>query len=402
MIGKNVGIVGGSIAGCAAAALLARAGCRVTVFERSESELEDRGAGIGVPTSTVAMLVARDLVDAETPHFVARRFPRIFRTEKDERYGHVAWDQPGAVALLNWGALHRSLRKRVPIEAYHAASAVTAVRNEDDGAVVELADGSTHDFDLVVCADGHRSIGRRTLFPDVQVDYVGYVLWRGVLDEKELAESAPLEGAVCWPSYRGGHGPFFFVPGRDGATAVGRRIVNWGLYLRVTEIERAELLTGKDGARALPTAREADLKQWARGVVPDYYAEIVAKSRGTFVQHVHECSVPAYRKGRICLVGDAGALARPHTGTGVLKGMNDAIALADELHLHPLDVALERWSDERAAFGNELVTLGRQLGHALMDDVRDWSKMDAAATAKWFSSIVTVPSEMFGQTQTAS
>src|ERR1019366_10275868 len=124
----NVGVIGGSIAGSTMAALLARAGCAVTVLERSGDEAKDRGAGIGVPTSVVDMLVARDLVDADTPYFVANRFPRLWRTEEEEdRYGHVAWDQAGSIALLNWGALYRNLRKRVPTDAYRTACEVTAL-----------------------------------------------------------------------------------------------------------------------------------------------------------------------------------------------------------------------------------------------------------------------------------
>jgi 2-polyprenyl-6-methoxyphenol hydroxylase-like FAD-dependent oxidoreductase len=47
----RVGIIGGSIAGCATVALLHRAGHDVTVFERSESELVSRGAGIVAATA---------------------------------------------------------------------------------------------------------------------------------------------------------------------------------------------------------------------------------------------------------------------------------------------------------------------------------------------------------------
>ena len=402
----SVGVIGGSIAGSATAVLLARAGCAVTLLERSGDAPVDRGAGIGVPTSVFETLVARDLVDAGTPCFVAHRFPRLWRTEEEDRYGHVAWDQTGSVALLNWGALHRNLRRRVPAGAYRTGCAVTALReNEDGGIAVQLGDGRSQTFDLVVCADGYRSVGRRMLFPETRPEYVGYVLWRGVLAERDLADPAPLEGAVCWPSYRGGHGPFYFVPGADGSVAPGRRLVNWGLFLRVTELERAELLVGKDagGPGGLPPdtmapAREASLKQWAGDVLPTYYADIVGKSAGTFVQAIYECTVPAYRRGRICLAGDAGALARPHTGTGVLKGITDAITLAGALGTGaPLDEALARWSEERTASGNALVTLGRQLGRALVDELGDPSKMDAPAMQRWFSSIVTIPTEMFAR-----
>jgi NADPH-dependent glutamate synthase beta subunit-like oxidoreductase len=56
----RVGIVGGSIAGCAAAVALMRAGNSVTLFERSPDTLVGRGAGIGtqlrccVPSSSAA------------------------------------------------------------------------------------------------------------------------------------------------------------------------------------------------------------------------------------------------------------------------------------------------------------------------------------------------------------
>ena len=46
--GMKVAIAGGSIAGCATAIALSRAGCDVTVFERSSS-LQDRGSGIAIP-----------------------------------------------------------------------------------------------------------------------------------------------------------------------------------------------------------------------------------------------------------------------------------------------------------------------------------------------------------------
>ena len=62
--GLRVAIVGGSIAGCAAAIALRSAGCEVTVYERSRGKLEDRGAGIGMPLALLHTLIERDFVDA--------------------------------------------------------------------------------------------------------------------------------------------------------------------------------------------------------------------------------------------------------------------------------------------------------------------------------------------------
>ena len=48
----RIGVVGGSISGCAAAIEMSRAGYEVTVFERSAKALKGRGAGIGTPSGS--------------------------------------------------------------------------------------------------------------------------------------------------------------------------------------------------------------------------------------------------------------------------------------------------------------------------------------------------------------
>ena len=65
----NIGIVGGSIAGCTAAIELHRAGHQVTVFERSPAALKDRGAGMAAPVDTIKQLIERDLIDADMSYF---------------------------------------------------------------------------------------------------------------------------------------------------------------------------------------------------------------------------------------------------------------------------------------------------------------------------------------------
>src|SRR6516225_7125433 len=70
-IGMRVGIIGGSIAGCATAALLHRAGHDVIVFERSESDLVSRGAGIGTPTAVWQHMMAYGLINGALPSFRA-------------------------------------------------------------------------------------------------------------------------------------------------------------------------------------------------------------------------------------------------------------------------------------------------------------------------------------------
>lgn len=403
--GLKVGIVGGSIAGCTAAIELVRLGCEVTLFERTGEELKDRGAGIGVPPSIIDTFITRDLVDADIPYFSSHTFTRVWRTARERRYGYVAWDQPASLALLNWGGLYRNLRKRVPDHVYRTEQRVVALHEQANGRVgVEVANSGIHEFDLVVCADGYTSLGRCMLFPEVSIQYAGYVLWRGFLLERELNESKPLESGVRCLGYPGGHGIFYFVPGPDGSIAPGKRLVNWGIYVPVAESTLTAFLTDKEGKihegslppGAMPTATEAALKQKAYERMPDYYAEIADKSPNTFAYAIYDCQVPAYRRGRICLAGDAGAFARPHSAAGALKGINDALALSDSLKTHTsVEAALAHWDKKQTTTDNNLVRFGNQLGRALVTEIPDWSKMDATSMEKWFTSIITIQTEMF-------
>ncbi|MDT8323243.1 MAG: NAD-binding protein, partial [Bacteroidota bacterium] len=64
----NIGIVGGSLAGCSAAILLGRAGHQVTVHERSSGTLQGRGGGIGTTAAVLDALKRNDVIDENFPH----------------------------------------------------------------------------------------------------------------------------------------------------------------------------------------------------------------------------------------------------------------------------------------------------------------------------------------------
>lgn len=401
----RVGIVGGSIAGCAAAIELLGAGHDVTVFERSPGALTGRGAGIGTPISTLEALVERGLLDADTPYFPVYRMPFIGRGSADDRYGHTAWVLPMQIALLNWGDLYGNLRRRVPDTVYRAGVEVVEAEMADaETAALRLADGRTQTFELVVFADGYRSLGRRLLFPTVELDYRGYVLWRGVLDEALLDTSVPLEEDIPRLTYKGlsGHLVLYFVPGPGGSVAPGARWVNWAAYVPVTPDDLPAFLTDRDGRRrsgSLPPGsmrpdEEDRLKQLMRDHLPGYYADLIARSRDTFAQPIYLVEMPAYHRDRMCLIGDAGSVAQPFTGSGVFKGAQNAADLASALHEHDaVDAALAAWDRAQTATGRRLAALGRQMEQAFIWDPPDFAQLDADTTAAWWKKAVTFPDD---------
>lgn len=400
----KVGIVGGSIAGCTAAVELVRADHDVTVLERSRGGLTGRGAGIGTPVETIETLVSRDLIDADMPRSVVSEHPLASRKDTNDRYGHRALILPLNMALLNWGDLWRQLRSRVPDSAYAEGIEVASCRSDGDQVVLTGTDGWSGTYDLVLFADGYQSIGRRALFPDLHPEYRGYVLWRGVLDESRLSDSAPLESALYRLHYKGlpGNAVFYFVPGRDGSTSAGRRWVNWACYIPVEAEALPEFLVDRHGRgheHSLPpgsmrASEEARLKALMTAHLPSYFAEIVADSSDTFAQPIFTVTIPSNAVGRRALLGDAGAVAPPFTGSGVFKAMMNAVELVTALGTPgPTVEVLERWGIAQAHRGSRFAALGEQMERAFVWDAPDFSTMAESDARTWWKESITFPDD---------
>lgn len=400
----RVGIVGGSIAGCTAAILLSRAGHETTVIERSRGGLRGRGAGIGTPVDTLETLVSQNLISDTTPRFVVAEHPLGGRDRADEPLGHRALTLPLNMALLNWGHLWGQLRARVPDSIYVEGRKITGADPIGEHVVLSSEDGWEGEYDLVLFADGYRSLGRRLLFPDSEPSYRGYVLWRGVLEESRLANSGPLEAALYRLHYKGlpGNAVFYLVPGEGGSTAVGERWVNWACYIPVESEGLSDFLTDRDGRvrkHSLPPGsmsleQEDGLKQTMATHLPTYFADIVAGSADTFAQPIFSVTVPAYASGRIGLLGDAGAIAPPFTGSGVFKAMMNSLDLVEELsNQDSEDEALARWSAQQTLRGSRLAALGDQMEQAFVWEAPDLSTMSEAETLAWWKRSIAFPEE---------
>jgi 2-polyprenyl-6-methoxyphenol hydroxylase-like FAD-dependent oxidoreductase len=233
--GSKVAVVGGSIAGCAAAIALNRAGCEVQVFERSRSELEDRGSGIAIPIALRDELVAAGYMPPDYPG-LQRSGGRLWLLHDGSALGRIMWHQPAAGFANNWGVLWKSVRAGVDDQRYHEGVTVEVLEEDSDGVVVRLGTGSTERFDILVGADGYRSSVRARLHPGSKPDYAGYILWRGNYPESRVSDRTAIDHAdeisaslltVC---FDGGHGVFYMIPNFDHRTDPGHRRVNWAVY----------------------------------------------------------------------------------------------------------------------------------------------------------------------------
>jgi 2-polyprenyl-6-methoxyphenol hydroxylase-like FAD-dependent oxidoreductase len=397
----DVGIVGGSIAGCLTAIELRGCGHRVTVFEHSHAELKGLlGAGLGTPTPMFRTMLDRGHIGNDLPHLNLEYMEFVGRAPGEHR-GHVALRLPLIFVAFHWGDFYRRLRAQVPDDVYLAGRTVASVGSHDGGAMVQLEDGTEHNFDLVVAADGYRSQIRRSLFPESEPQYCGYVCWRGVLDEREMDSSALMDWTFARFGCEGMPGSFLYpVTGADGSVTRGERLINWGCYVQMPAEEVDDFFVDRDGTRhdgTIPPGRmrpehEQRFNDLARESLPPYYAEIVTQSRDTFAQEVFSAAVPDYHAGRICLVGDAGAVAPPFTGSGIFKAARNTINLGEALASYEdVDQALASWGAAEAATAAEIIDLGRQYDLAFMNGCPDFGAMDTPTAAEWLDGSIRDP-----------
>jgi 2-polyprenyl-6-methoxyphenol hydroxylase-like FAD-dependent oxidoreductase len=101
----------------------------------------------------------------------------------------------------------------------------------------------------------------------------------------------------------------------------------------------------------------------AREILPPPLLDAVFKIKQPFITSICDFTAPLIVFGRVAVVGDAAANARPHMGFGMAKAATDAQALARHLDAHDdIDAALKAYNDERQPIGNTIVLHGRKLG----------------------------------------
>ncbi len=397
----NVGIVGGSIAGCATAISLSKQGHTVKLFERSMGRLEDRGAGIGLPIPTLENLQSRGLLGADFPYLTISN--RYYKVPSREFMGKTIWTQAlGALALTNWGALYRDLRSRVDDDSYYTGLPVIKITQDKIGAYLHFKDGTVEKFDLVVCADGVDSIGRSLVSSGSCINYAGYIAWRGFIPETEMPNlEGPLQSNVnelvgqhALMSDKG-HGIVYLIPGFNGETKQGERLINWLWYENVAKENLDEALAGRTHGNSsvqpgyVPKYRTDYLRNESSRLFPAYFSDIVHKTEKPFIQSIFDMHSNVYASGKLCILGDAATTVRPNSASGVVHAMTNAVKLADYLSSSiSMAEGLSSWNMDQVEYGYGLVELSRKVGKALQDPTTSWKSMDSNSMEIWWDSVM--------------
>ncbi|MFC7199821.1 FAD binding domain-containing protein [Halospeciosus flavus] len=365
----DVVVSGGSMAGLFTGVALRARGHDVDVYERSTGERRERGAGI------VAQQPVLDFLDR---HDLANPADVTTQTERREFLapdGSVARGGHGPMRFTSWDAVYRRLRAGFPDNHYHPGHETVDITPEDPA--VSFADGRRVEGDLIVAAEGLRSTVRERLLPDAEPEYAGYVAWRGTVPETAVPEQVREQFTSVFTFHEAENHLIlgYPIPGPDGSVEPGERRLNWVWYDNLSgSLDRETVLTDAAGRRregAVPPGElwEAVWNEKCERLAgfPDVFETLVRETDDPFVQSIFDLTVSSMVEDRVCLVGDAAFVARPHTAAGTSKAAGDGVTLAEAIESHAdLDAALADWESERLAYGQRIVERGVQMGDSYM------------------------------------
>jgi 2-polyprenyl-6-methoxyphenol hydroxylase-like FAD-dependent oxidoreductase len=358
-------IIGGSMSGLFAAAFLRRIGWEVDVYERSTVELVGRGAGI---TTHPELLEALRRSGAGTGNLGVEVEKRIAL----DRAGCVIAEKRLPQILTSWDRLQSLMRATVDPARYHLGHAFERVEQDGSQVVAHFAGGRRERADLLVGGDGIRSSVRGEVAPAVQPAYAGYYIWRGAPNEADLK---PQTRATIFPYFA------FFLPGGQQIIGYpiaglnndlrpGRRRYNFIWYRVATAPELREMCVDANGRQhdhsVPPPLIRRDLIEGmradARDILPPQFLDCLDNMQPFFTP-IYDFATPQLVFGRVALVGDAAASARPHMGFGMAKAGGDAQALGEALGSHDdIDSGLAAYNKNRQPIGDRVVKHGRRLG----------------------------------------
>lgn len=311
----NIAIAGAGIGGLAAAALLAREGHRVTVFDQFET-VGPIGSGLILQETGLTILGELGLrAQAEALGAPIRRLYGLSRqsgsTVLDVRYGSlrpalmgVSIQRPALFNIVHGAALAAGAR-------IEASTRITAANPED--AVLVAASGATHGpFDLIIDALGVRSVLCST--PGGELPYGA--LWATLpwpvtagfhADALEQRYEAASRMAGVMPS------------GRAATGAPDTATYFWSIRGDQHEAWRAAPLNHW---------RDAALSLWPE--TESLLAPLRSHDDLTFARYRHRTHWPAVA-GRMVHIGDSWHAASPQLGQGANMALLDAFALARAL-----------------------------------------------------------------------
>jgi len=316
----NIVIIGAGIGGLTAAAMLLQRGHRVRVFEQA-AQLGEVGAGLQLSANATKVLRVLGL-DSELEKYGV--LPKAFEFRRFDT-GEILHRMPlGDTHRQQHGApyfhmyrpdLHRMLveavRKLDPSAVTLNAKAIR-ITETSDSATVEFESGEKITGDLVIGADGIKSVARKHVIGDDHPEFTGHVAWRIILPVEKIPVALRpdvVSTVWCGPA---NHATMYYIS--------GEKVINFaGCVKRPWEEE------------SWTTKRPwEDLDQDYRGWHPIVRAVVESVDKDQCYRWAlnNRRPVMTWTTDRTALLGDSAHATLPYMAQGAAMAIEDAAVLA--------------------------------------------------------------------------
>ncbi|GAB3275817.1 FAD-dependent monooxygenase [Larkinella harenae] len=336
-------IIGGGIAGLTTAIALRKAGIRATIFEGAPA-IKPVGAGLALAANAVRAFQKLGIANQVLP---AGRVLDAF-VILDEKGRQITRTDSRAVSrkygtdnfTIHRSALHQALLSQLVGNPLVLGKRAVSFDQGRDGVIVRFDDGTLHQSDYLIVADGINSAIRQQLVPDSQPRYAGYTAWRSVVDSTGLALK---EATETWG-----------IRGRVGIVPLADHKIYWFATVNAP--------ANDPRCRAL---KVRDLVQ-RFGSYHAPISEILSRTLDdqllwNDISDLKPLSNYAFEK--VVLLGDAAHATTPNMGQGACQAIEDAVVLADELAMdQPAEEAFKRFEKRRLKRTRGIIENSRRIG----------------------------------------
>ncbi|WFS13454.1 FAD-dependent monooxygenase [Rhodococcus aetherivorans] len=339
----RVAIVGAGYAGAAAAKALSLLGADVDVYEQA-TEVREVGAGIGLRPSSMDRFREWGIFDAIANVSSPSDYFEILTATGDpimKDTWPASADQTKTY-LIHRGDFIDALLGVLPDGMVHLGHKLQTVEDRGDRSVLTFTNGTTVEADLVVGADGIKSVVRRELFSDKDPRFSGEHAYRAVISVDDA------HGMVTDDNLR---------------MYIGKGTKVYLLPLRHRGQVSFDITALCPDSTWAPQITKDDLLRTAEG----FDERIVNITRDLDMDTVNIRAVydidpvDTWHSDSVVLVGDAAHSMLHHQGQGANSAILDAGGLADALReADSVREALASYQATRKPVTDELQRISRQ------------------------------------------
>ncbi|MCM3759874.1 FAD-dependent monooxygenase [Alkalihalobacillus oceani] len=348
-----VGIIGGGIGGVALAESLRQRGISFHLFEQAPM-FGEVGAGIQMTPNAVKILNALGLEDeiqkvGFLPEAMVGRSwdsgDELFRTPIKDTFNKIF----GAEYYhLHRADLHAILTKRLPESNITFNVKCVDVKLKEDKAVAIFDNGDEFEADLIIGADGIRSVVREALWGKDDPKFTGDMCWRALVpvDQHPLPFVEPAASFWFGPK---AHVVTYYVKGGNAVNIVAcKETDEWVKESWTEPSSTSELLKAYEGwhsdlIRLFERTDNLQVFKW-----------------GLYDRDPME----RWSKGHATLLGDAAHPMLPYLSQGAAMAIEDAYVLSEALDHFEGDIclALEAYEGERRSRTRNVQLQSRERG----------------------------------------